>query len=191
MRPIMTDSLFSKNGFMPSPPQSVTQQRILLAAVDRTMAVRASPEYGAGDRDCARRLSRPLLRAKTMLALRDGVALQADGRLRGAQQVAVRRTVRSMAVVTVLDHGSMFEYLWAANRLVTCKTLFGLGFQCGVSAAMRIMAAGARHCALLHRVVRSHLELRVNVLMALDACCRVPVCPVGREAQALGSRDDV
>jgi len=123
-----------------------------------------------------------------VLPLRDGVALQAYSRLRSAQQATVRRTVRRVTTHAVIHHGGVLEYLWPADRLVAAEALFAPGFQHSVAAAMRIMATRTGHPAFLHRVMGSHLELRIGILMALDAHRRVLVGLVGGEAQTLAYR---
>ena len=96
-----------------------------------------------------------------MLALRDGMALQACSRLGNREQLAVRRPMGGMAVHAVFHHRGMLENHRATNRLVTAQALCALAFQNGrFVAVMGVVAAYAGHAAFLNRVVRSHVQAR-------------------------------
>ena len=162
-----------------------------MAAVDCAVAIRALAQYRAGDGPRSRRQWRFDTRAIAMLAGCNRMALQADCRLRNAQQAAIGRAMGVVAAHAIINDGGVFKYFGPPVRLMAGQALIGPALEGRMVAAMRVMATSAAHAPLGDRMMRAHSELRTGILVALDAGGRVLVGFGGRQACIPGVLGDM
>src|SRR5262245_38498643 len=142
----------------------------MIGSVDLAVAIRAAARKQAniGERSLRHSAARDQLRRMERLRM----ALLAQKRARGDEQLLVVRTVRRVAVDAAVAHRSMLEQEWPALLSVTGEADFVDAVrleQWSGRAAMRVMAVDTADPSLEQRHMRAARKLRALSLVALEA----------------------